>query len=641
MVNSGTWNAATFANGVGGTVTTTGILTATTALSNAGVFSAEGTLATPLVDNSGIFTVTGPLTGAIGGFTNSGSLQIDAPGSITIGSPLNNYGAIVNNGTVNADVNNFATGSIANNGAWNGDLLLNFGSVSNSGTWTAANFNNSFGGIVTTSGSLTATTGINNAGVFYASGSITTPLINNAGIFSAANGPLGGSIGTFNNSGILSLVNGATNDTFTATTYNGLGGIFAVDVNATASASSQRSDILKVTNLTGSTSLLINPIGPAGLLSAPIPVIEAMNIAPGTSVTIANPAGIINYSLQRSGGTYNLISSINTSAVSATPAGVNAVVTALNTGFFQNASAFVSEPSDPGKNQWNGGPWIRIAQGQNDVSGETIARNPTETGIEQAKVRTAFNGFQTGMDLGLANVEGLGWNTHFGLTAGEIYIRTNDLLTTSIASQSTVPFLGVYGALTGHNFFADFEIREDFYQLSLNNPAAFLHSAGLAGVEFAANASVGYRLNLPAAWFIEPSAAFIYSDLHMNSLRMNLDASGSAYGTLILDPFLSALTRAGLRVGTNYVFDNVGLALQPFVTGSVWHEFEGPSTSAFTLAASSVPVSVTRVGTFGQVGVGVSGQVLNTGLIGYLRGDYRVGENISGYAVVAGMRYQF
>jgi outer membrane autotransporter protein len=195
--------------------------------------------------------------------------------------------------------------------------------------------------------------------------------------------------------------------------------------------------------------------------------------------------------------------------------------------------------------------------------------------------------------------------------------------------------------VTGHNFFADAEVREDFYLMGVSNPAALLNSASLYGVALAANGSVGYRLNLPSSRFIEPSAAFIYSGLHENSLRMNLDASGSSYGTLVFNPFLSALGRAGVRVGTTYVFDNIGLALQPFATGSLWHEFEGDIQTTFELPVTAVSVSITRVGAFGQIGAGLSAQVLKTGLIGYLRGDYRVGPNISGYAVVAGLRYQF
>lgn len=658
IVNSATWNAASIFNNVGGTFTSSGVIAATTAFNNAGAFDAQGSLTTPLINNIGAFTVTGILGGVIDHINNGGSLQVDLGGVLVAGGitnsfggvivnngsltdVLDNSGVVVNNGLYTADVNNFATGAITNNGVWVGDLLTNVGAIVNNGTWNAASFNNGPGGFVSTFGTLTATTAINNAGLFDAAGNVTAPVINNSGIFSATFGPLGGVIGTFNNSGVLNLVDGQTNDTFNATSFNGQGGRLAVDVNPSGSASSQRSDILKVTNLSGSTTILINAIGPAGLLSAPIPVIEAANVAPGTTVTIGNPAGIINYSLLKFGGNYDLVSSINTSAVSATPASIGAVVTALNTGFFQNASAFISEPPDPGRNQWNGGPWIRVAQGQNDIDSVTSAQNPTGVGTEPSKVRATFNGFQTGVDLGLANIEGLGWNAHLGVTAGQVNIRTNDLLVTTINSQTQVPFLGVYGAVTGHNFFADFEVREDFYLMSVSNPSAFLNGTSLYGVALAANGEIGYRLNLPSSWFIEPSAAFIYSDLHENSLRMNLDASGSGYGTLVFNPFLSALGRAGVRTGTTFIFDNVGLAVQPFATGSLWHEFEGDIQTTFTLPATSVPVSISRVGTFGQVSAGLSAQVLQTGLTGYLRGDYRVGPNISGYAAVAGLRYQF
>jgi len=57
--------------------------------------------------------------------------------------------------------------------------------------------------------------------------------------------------------------------------------------------------------------------------------------------------------------------------------------------------------------------------------------------------------------------------------------------------------------------------------------------------------------------------------------------------------------------------------------------------------AIDIPISTTRVGTFGQLGLGVSGQLLQTGFVGFVRGDVRFGENINGLAVVGGARYTF
>ncbi|MBN8920301.1 MAG: autotransporter outer membrane beta-barrel domain-containing protein, partial [Rhizobiales bacterium] len=63
-----------------------------------------------------------------------------------------------------------------------------------------------------------------------------------------------------------------------------------------------------------------------------------------------------------------------------------------------------------------------------------------------------------------------------------------------------------------------------------------------------------------------------------------------------------------------------------------------PATNALSAV---VPVSTTRVGTFGQVGFGVSGQILQTGFVGFVRGDVRFGERLEGGAFVTGARYSF
>jgi hypothetical protein len=101
--------------------------------------------------------------------------------------------------------------------------------------------------------------------------------------------------------------------------------------------------------------------------------------------------------------------------------------------------------------------------------------------------------------------------------------------------------------------------------------------------------------------------------------------------------------RAGVRVGTSLTAGSIGL--QPFVAASVWDEFAGNTTSSFTcncqlagLFPVGVNISGTRVGTFGQFGLGTAAQILNTGWLGFVRADYRTGENIQGWDLI---RYQF
>lgn len=634
IANSASGGSVTFtgANTYTGTTTigpgATLILGAGGSIDNASTLFNSGTLQ---VDAGAFLTVGGVLNNTTGAILNSG----------TITDALDNFGFVLNNAVYNADVNNFSSGAIVNNGTWNGSLLLNEGTIFNNNAWNATAFTNSSGGTVFTSGTLAATTSITNAGIFNAQGTIDTPLVVNTGTFNLM-GPLAGTLGTFNNAGRVGMVNGQTTDVLNATTFNGQGGLVAIDVNPTSTAATQRADLVNATNVSGTTGIEVHVVGQAGLITVPIPVVTATNVAPGTSINVANNQGLINYSIEQSGGTFNLVSTVNTSAASAAPAGIDAILTALSTGFFQNASAFIAEPPDPGRNQWNGGPWIRVADGQNDVHVASFAQNPTGLlATAPVGVRARFSGFQTGVDLGVANIEGSGWNTHLGVTAGQVILRTNDLLGLNVTSAVQVPFFGIYGALTGHGFYADFQVREDLYSMKISNPAASLSGRDLDGRALAVNASAGYRFDLPASWFVEPSGAFLYSRLHVDTLRVGLDSTGQSFGYLDFNPFKTILGRFGVRVGTSFLVDQFELALQPFVTASVWREFAGNSTTTFVTPGASALLGVTRIGTFGQIGLGVSGQVTKTGLLGFVRGDYRFGDHIEGYAVVGGLRYQF
>ena len=91
---------------------------------------------------------------------------------------------------------------------------------------------------------------------------------------------------------------------------------------------------------------------------------------------------------------------------------------------------------------------------------------------------------------------------------------------------------------------------------------------------------------------------------------------------------------------------------QPFASASVFHEFAGNVTSNYTslnaqLVAGGVPftfnqtTSTSRVGTYGQYSLGLAGQIVNTGWLGFVRVDYRNGDNIDGWTGNAGIRYQF
>ncbi|MBN9013549.1 MAG: autotransporter domain-containing protein, partial [Rhizobiales bacterium] len=59
-------------------------------------------------------------------------------------------------------------------------------------------------------------------------------------------------------------------------------------------------------------------------------------------------------------------------------------------------------------------------------------------------------------------------------------------------------------------------------------------------------------------------------------------------GNVSVAPINSALGRASLRVGTSLVYDSV--AIQPFVTASVFHEFAGNVSTTFRSCAEALQV---------------------------------------------------
>lgn len=326
-------------------------------------------------------------------------------------------------------------------------------------------------------------------------------------------------------------------------------------------------------------------------------------------------------------------------------------------------SAFVSAPANPPPNSPGGGIWIRGTGGEATVSSNSTTQtlnvspganlNQSTTVNCNNRVRQDYAGFQMGADTARLNWNG--WNLHFGTTAG--YLESNSKSQTdAFAANFQVPYAGVYGVATYGRFFADVLLKEDLYNISLNNPASGFNSQPISGhgTSFAING--GYNYALPNNWFIEPSAGFTWSRTSIDSFSAvgNTGAAGTQgnniSGTAQINDITSELGRLSARVGTNLQSGN--LALSPFFTASVYHEFAGNVTSSFVTApnsnffagfpaVTSTATSTSRVGTYGQYSLGIAGQVINTGWLGFARVDYRNGDNINGWAGTAGIRYQF
>jgi outer membrane autotransporter protein len=159
---------------------------------------------------------------------------------------------------------------------------------------------------------------------------------------------------------------------------------------------------------------------------------------------------------------------------------------------------------------------------------------------------------------------------------------------------------------------------------------------------FSVTGNVGYRIPFAGNWFVEqPSAGAVWSRVEVDPVKL--------IDIIRVDDITSVLGRASLRVGAN--FTEGIYTWQPFVTATVVHEFAGKAHSTAehdhgvidpqNLNGIMFNTTTTRMGTYAQIGLGSAIVVGNTGWLGYGRGDVKFGDNVEGFGVNFGLRYQW
>jgi len=268
-------------------------------------------------------------------------------------------------------------------------------------------------------------------------------------------------------------------------------------------------------------------------------------------------------------------------------AAIAAQITAANTAFLTQSTAFVSAQPDPKPGDDGGGVWTRGVGGDltlksnSSLSGTASVVGVSGTGATtcNTKFSETFAGFQVGQDIAKLNI-GDGWNIHIGTTAGSLEANGNinggspvggiGVPTTQVpfSATSQAPFVGTYLVATRGSFFADALIRYDNYDLSLNSPLSNLFNQKVDAHGYSASGSAGYNYQLPNSnWFVEPSAGVIWSNTSVGALNVSSGLSGTGQ----INSIASFIGRAGLRVGTTVEAGN--LLLQPFLAASIWHDF--------------------------------------------------------------------
>jgi fibronectin-binding autotransporter adhesin len=679
-IENGTLLSSSGISSSGGTID--GILGGTNLTTTAGVTTLLGTNVFGTVTNRATLINEGDTTDVL---NNSGTVtNIDIYNAIV----ANNTGLITNKGTWNGTGNNTG-GSIDNQVLWNGDIINTAGTFKNEGT-VAGGVTNS--GTFTTTGVVTG--GLTNAssGTVTAQGTISGDIQNfslsppNFGSIARARGfNLTGNVssdGVFNNSGTVRVDPSQTNVTLAVKTFvnNGeldlrnpttvatnltiKGNYVAqdpplIDLNVLATAlntGQQQANHLAITGVaTGATNVSVQALnGMITIFPNSIPIIS---VGPGSTATFTalpsqtNLGSLVAFGIEQTSPTqWDLTSHINPVPIGSIAGSISSAVTSVATGFFQGSTAFLGAPATATPNQIDSGVWTRGATGMNNE--RSVVTASLEPGApSDLKTETHFSGYQVGSDVGMFNIQNTGWNLHAGITGGEYAAESSEANFSDGFSSFTVPFLGVYAAATGHGFFADVLVRHDFWRGEVTSAGALLTNAQMDGHGNAVTAEAGYTYHFQNGIFngifngvfVTPSIGFSYTNA--NFQQLNLLPGSLVPPTLNLGAVVSDLGRFGATLGDT--FATTYWALTPNVNVSVWHEFAGAIPSVFTSAQPGQPiltdnVSETRIGTFGQFGIGLTAQpIQNPNWTLFARADWRTGSDIYGGTVTAGFRYQF
>ena len=378
-------------------------------------------------------------------------------------------------------------------------------------------------------------------------------------------------------------------------------------------------------------------------------------LAPSAAFAACTSADTSDNNMQFQGlitGTVNAVSSV-----------VTTITTTDSALVAQGTSAFVVSTPTQTPNQLGGGVWARGVGGNFLTSApssgsvfDTLSDQTVQSAAVNCQTRTrqGFGGAQVGADVANLNLGGSGGTLHVGLTSG--FVETS-ALTESTNVDFQVPFFGLYSALTYGNFFADAQIRGNFFEGSITDGLNNIPGEKLNARGFTVSANIGYNYKLPADWFIEPSVGVNWSRTFVDPVNFQGTqillppgfspglATSPGPSTLTINNFDNILGRASLRVGTTLI--NGQYIFQPFFVASVYHEFADPIQSTVfgihNLDADflTTQLSTGRIGTYGQFGLGVTGQIADSGLTGFVRGDYRTGSRFEGWSLTGGARYDF
>lgn len=478
-------------------------------------------------------------------------------------------------------------------------------------------------------------------------------------------GFLGGPLGPYQN--------GIGDVTFIAGNFNGTGDSrLGIDAFLDASDTSS-SDLLvvgfpgsNVGNTTGSTGIVVNDLnnGPGSYNPDGILVVDVEGDSPkGSFYLVGGPIdkGLFNYDLYRT--EVGSVDWILASTPNARAFELPQLITGGQEVWHQSSGVWLDRTAD-----------LRTMYGATAVygpaggaSGASLLGKPApapapDKGMAMAPAEPRYSswarGFGADYDRDVTNT-----TTLFGTTNQVVGDYSQDVwggqagIDVVVSKNANSTFL--IGALGG---FATSDMKFDTTgdKATLDGPMAGLYATYLSGAWFVdvlgmgqwldtdlkttfdgASASTdinswgvvadtGYRFGKAGGMFFEPMGTLAWVSTDMDSFDLLGASVDDADGD-------SLLGRVGLRIGTQFM--SGGHRVEPFVVGSLWHEFEGDNSVQLTSAGFVLPIADEIDDTYGEVGGGINIFSLSGNFSAFAKGDVRIADDIDGVSGKAGVRW--
>src|SRR5262245_58924224 len=464
----------------------------------------------------------------------------------------------------------------------------------------------------------------------------------------------------FENDGLISMVDGSPRNVFSiegSVAFSALSGS-QLAVDAKLGGAGSKADLLVIDgDVDGKTAVSVNNAGGAGAFNkAGIPVVEVTgSVGPKDFVLKGGPvdAGFFRYDLFFEPGDPNVFEL--RSAIGQNAFVLPQLTTAMQDLWHSTSDTWFDRTADlrmalygvpgmaalpassklepagpaPGYQTIYPGLWARGSFGElnRDASVSFSSFGPTTAHLNRDQ-RTGD--FQAGVDFGTRDVLGPGDALIFGVLAGFVVSELDyDQLVQSFDLNGGQ--VGAYATYLNGGLFLDTLFKADFVDLDPKSTVGFAGS--LDAQNFGVRLDSGYRFGgFAPGMFFEPLATIGVVDSEIDNFtqganRVNFDDGTSVRG------------RLGLRLGTSMRAGT--LTVEPFLIGSVWHEFEDSNNARLWSSGTLFSLADNFQDTWGEVSAGINLFNLGAGASGFGKVDVTFGDDIDGVGGQVGVRYKW